>query len=82
MYPEYTWFIKDMMHTWYTSGYYDFTWWLAQHNVQPTVSESDVFPQFLYNDQVSKTIVPLTEKNSDTQNTDVDIKAMLDKIIK
>lgn len=82
MYPEYTWFIKDMMHTWYTSGYYDFTWWLAQHNVQPTVSESDVFPQFLYNDQVSKTIVPLTEENSDTQNTDIDIKAMLDKIIK
>ena len=82
MYPEYTWFIKDMMHTWYTPGYYDFTWWLAQHGSQPTVNESDDFPQFLYNDQVSKTIVPLTEKNSDTQNKDIDIKALLDKIIK
>lgn len=82
IYPEYTWFIKDMMHTWYTPGYYDFTWWLAQHGSQPTVNESDVFPQFLYNDQVNKIIVPLTEKNSDTQNKDIDIKALLDKIIK
>ena len=82
IYPEYTWFIKDMMHTWYTPGYYDFTWWLAQHGSQPTVNESDDFPQFLYNDQVNKIIVPLTEKNSDTQNKDIDIKALLDKIIK
>ena len=82
MYPEYTWFVKDMMHTWYTPGYYDFTWWLAQHGSQPTINESDDFPQFLYNDQVNKIIVPLTEKNSDTQNKDIDIKALLDKIIK
>lgn len=82
IYPEYTWFIKDMMHTWYTPGYYDFTWWLAQHGSQPTVNESDDFPQFLYNDQVNKIIVPLTENNSDTQNKDIDIKALLDKIIK
>lgn len=82
MYPEYTWFIKDMMHTWYTAGYYDFTWWLAQHKVQPTVSESDEFPQFLYNNQTDKTIVPLTEENCNTQNTDVDIKAVINEIIK
>lgn len=81
MYPEYTWFIKDMMHTWYTSGYYDFTWWLAQHRVQPTVNESDAFPQFLYNDQVNKIIVPLTVENADTQNKDIDIKAVINEII-
>lgn len=80
LYPEYTWFIKDMMHTWYTAGYYDFTWWLAQHGTQPTVNDSKTFPQFLYNDQTDKTIVPLTEENCNTQNTNVDIKAMIDEI--
>ena len=80
MYPEYTWFIKDMMHTWYTAGYYDFTWWLAQHGTQPTVSDSVDYPQFLYNDQTNRTVVPLTVENSNTQNTDVDIKAVIDAI--
>lgn len=81
MYPEYTWFIKDMMHTWYTTGYYDFTWTVAQSDLQPTVNSFEEFPQFLYNDQTNKTIVPLTEGNSNTQSTDVDIKEIVNEII-
>ncbi len=69
MYPEYTWFIKDMMHTWYTTGYYDFTWQLAQYGSQPTVRSLEAYPQFLYNDQVNKLLVPLTSENTDTQKT-------------
>lgn len=69
LYPEYTWFIKDMMHTWYTSGYKDFTLWLAWFGRQPTVHDSADYPQFLYNDQVNKALVPLTLENSDTQKT-------------
>lgn len=80
MYPEYTWFIKDMMHTWYTAGYYAFTWKLAQSKTQPDIFGVDGYPQFLYNNQEDKTLVPLTEENSNTQDTDVDVKAVVEEI--
>ncbi len=82
LYPEYTWFVKDMMHTWYTEGYYAFTWELAQSKTQPDVFGVDGYPQFLYNNQEDKTIVPLTEENSNTRNTDVDLKAVAEEIMK
>lgn len=76
-YPEYTWFIKDMLHTGYTDGYYDFTWEIAQFDEQITIKTLDEFPQFLYNDTVTETLQPLTAENCNTQNSEVDAVAVL-----
>ena len=81
LYPEYTWFIKDMMHTWYTAGYYNFTWWLAQSDCQPNIGENISYPQFMYNNQESKTLDPLTVENCNTRDTSVDIKAIIQQIV-
>ena len=80
IYPEYTWFVKDMMHTWYSIGYYHFTWWLAQSASQPTVSDAEEYPQFLLNNQETKTLDPLTPENCETQSTDVDLTAVFQNI--
>ena len=80
IYPEYTWFVKDMMHTWYSIGYDHFTWWLAQSAVQPTVNDTEEYPQFLLNNQETKTLDPLTSENCETQSTDVDFTAVFQNI--
>ena len=81
IYPEYTWFVKDMMHTWYSIGYDHFTWWLAQSAIQPTVNDTEEYPQFLLNNQETKTLDPLTSENCETQSTDVDFTAVFQNII-
>lgn len=81
LYPEYTWFIKDMLHTGYTDGYYDFTWKIAQFDEQITIKTLDEFPQFLYNDTVTETLQPLTPENCDTQSTQVDIGGVVRQIL-
>ena len=80
IYPEYTWFVKDMMHTWYSIGYYHFTWWLAQSASQPTVNDTEEYPQFLLNNQETDTLDPLTPENCETQSTDVDLTAVFQNI--
>lgn len=78
-YPEYTWFVKDMMHTWYTGSYRDFTYWLSEQSVQPTVHDSPQYPQFLVDNHDTNELEPLTPENSERHPTDVDWKALLNK---
>lgn len=80
-YPEYTWFVKDMLHTDYTDGYYDFTWKISQSKEQITVNSLDEYPQFMYNNQVTDTLQPLTAENCSTQNSEVDAVAVIWEII-
>ena len=68
------------MHTWYSIGYDHFTWWLAQSAVQPTVNDTEEYPQFLLNNQETKTLDPLTPENCETQSTDVDFTAVFQNI--
>jgi pimeloyl-ACP methyl ester carboxylesterase len=71
MYPEQTWFIKDMMHTWYSTGYYSFIYWLAYSKTQPTVWDNPSYPQFLCNNHETGKLEVLTKDNENTQDTDV-----------
>lgn len=80
-FPEITWFVKDMMHTWYTDGYNEFVYKLIYTEGQETIHTYEEYPQFLVNNQETEALEPLTAENSDTQSTDVDYGAVLDLII-
>lgn len=76
-YPEYTWFIKDMMHTWYTSGYLRFVFDLIYCGEQPTVETFEQYPQFLVNNQETGSLDILSSENENTQRTDIDFIAII-----
>ncbi len=46
-YPEYTWFIKDLMHADHTAAQWDLIRFIFSSDEQPTVSDSKIYPQFL-----------------------------------
>lgn len=60
-YPEYTWFIKDLMHADHTAAQWELIRFIFASDEQPTVSDSEAYPQFLIN--IDGEIVPLTEDN-------------------
>lgn len=71
-FPEITWFVKDMMHTWYTDGYHEFVYTLIYTPGQETIHTFSQYPQFLCNNQETEALEPLTTENMNTQSTDVD----------
>jgi len=60
-YPEYTWFIKDLMHADHTAAQWELIRFIFASENQPTVSDSETYPQFLIN--IDDEIVPLTAEN-------------------
>lgn len=60
-YPEYTWFIKDLMHADHTAAQWELIRFIFASEEQPTVSDSETYPQFLIN--IDDEIVPLTADN-------------------
>ncbi|MCQ2484411.1 MAG: hypothetical protein MJ168_03645 [Clostridia bacterium] len=79
-YPEYTWFIKDMVHTWYTRGYMKFVYDLIYSDEQPTIETFSQYPQFLYNNQETGTLDILSAENQNTRKTDIDVKGIAELI--
>lgn len=76
-FPEITWFVKDMVHTWYTDGYDEFVYKLIYTEGQETVHTFDEYPQFLVNNQETEALEPLTADNSDTQSTEVSVVELI-----
>ena len=60
-YPEYTWFIKDLMHADHTAAQWELIRFIFDSEAQPTVSDSEAYPQFLIS--IDDEIVPLTAAN-------------------
>lgn len=60
-YPEYTWFIKDLMHADHTASQWKLIRFIFASDVQPTVWDNTAYPQFLIN--IDDEIVPLTADN-------------------
>ena len=60
MFPEWTWFIRDMGHLDFPYGSQgmDFLLWLIGMDKQYTVWTSDRYPQFMQYDVKSKTLTP------------------------
>ncbi len=64
-YPEYTWFIKDLMHADHTAAQWELIRFIFASENQPTVNDSEAYPQFLISLE-DESIVPLT-KDNDTE---------------
>ncbi|MBR5262966.1 MAG: hypothetical protein IKV49_04000 [Clostridia bacterium] len=76
-FPEITWFIKDMVHTWYTDGYDEFVYKLIYTEGQETIYTYAEYPQFMVNNQQTEALEPLTAENSDTQSTKINVFALV-----
>lgn len=61
-YPEYTWFIKDLMHADHTAAQWELIRFIFASEEQPTVSDSETYPQFLISLE-DESIVPHTAEN-------------------
>ena len=61
MFPEYTWFIKDMLHLDfpYQSEAVNFLIWLVCSDEQPTIFSNEKYPQFMQYSYADKTLLPL-----------------------
>lgn len=80
-FPEITWFVKDMMHTWYSDGYHEFVYTLIYTPGQETIHTFPQYPQFMLNNQETEALEPLTKENADTQSTDVDFIALFELLV-
>ncbi len=67
-FPENTWFIKGMVHTWYNDGYDEFVDWLVYESETPTVYENPKYPQFMYNNAENESVDPLKADDPDPIN--------------
>ena len=81
MFPEITWFVKDMMHTWYSDGYHEFVYTLIYTPGQETIRTFSEYPQFLVNNQETEALEPLTADDMDTQSTDVDFIELIKLLV-
>ena len=61
-YPEYTWFVKDLMHADHTPAQWELIRFIFASEEQPTVNDSAAYPQFLISVD-ENTIVPLSADN-------------------
>ena len=73
LYPEQTWFIKDMLHTGYTEGYHEFVFQFIYDDEQQTVFSNPDYPQFMFNDAETGKLDALTEDNFDTRSEDFNL---------
>jgi len=60
MYPEYTWFIKGMVHTQFNDDYYAMIRWILSAESQPNVYSNPEYPQFFILNKAENTLSPLT----------------------
>ena len=61
-YPEYTWFVKDLMHADHTPAQWELIRFIFASEEQPTVADSATYPQFLISVD-ENTISPLSADN-------------------
>lgn len=66
--PEYTWFIKDMLHCTTHDGHGEMYRLFHTSEEQITVFDCEEYPQFLQNDTVNQTFRPVTASEGDVQD--------------
>ncbi len=78
--PEKTWFVKGMLHTWYSDDYCDLYAYILDQDGEATVHSNERFPQFLMNNEDDGTTLPMTEDNMNFNNDKVTIGIAFDFI--
>lgn len=77
-YPEYTWFIKDLMHAEHTQSQWELIRFIFASENQPTVSDNASYSQFLIN--INDELYPLTADNDSGKYGKVEVKNIIEKI--
>ncbi len=65
MFPENTWFVKGMIHTWYNSDYKELIGWIIKTGESADIYSNEKFPQFLSDCNDDGTLEILSKENSD-----------------
>lgn len=68
LFPEYTWFIKDVAHFDFPDGISKLLVAFARSKEQMTVDSNELYPQYLLYDYGTDSVSPLTEENCNTHN--------------
>ncbi len=76
--PEKTWFVKGMLHTWYSDDYRDLFAYILQMKGEATVHSNPRFPQFLMNSEDDGTTLPMTEENMNFNSDKVTFAVAID----
>ncbi len=63
--PEYTWFIKDMLHSTTHDGHKELYRTLLESDTQLSVFDLEEYPQFLQNDTVNQSFRPVTAEKGE-----------------
>ena len=59
MFPEYTWFVKGMIHTNFNSDYNELVNWILSAETQPDIFSNAGFPQYLQLNMTDNTLSPV-----------------------
>lgn len=59
MFPEYTWFVKGMLHTNFNSDYNELVNWILSAEKQPNIFDNARFPQYLQLNKSDNTLSPV-----------------------
>ena len=62
MFPEYTWFVKGMIHTNFNDDYDRLVQWILSYDGQPDVFDNAEYPQFLRLNKTDDTLSPVSAK--------------------
>ena len=73
LFPENTWFVKGMVHTWYNTDYYLLVYWILEEGENADVFSNPNYPQFLCNNVYVGSLEPLTTDNMNPMNDKADL---------
>ncbi len=68
LFPEYTWFVKDVAHYDFPDGISKLLVAFARSEEQMTIDSNELYPQYLLYDYDSDSVSPLTEENCKTRD--------------
>ena len=77
LFPENTWFVKGMAHTWYNTDYYLLVFWIIDEGENADVFAKPDYPQFLCNNVDSGALEPLTTDNMNPLSDKADLPTVV-----
>lgn len=78
IFPENTWFVKGMIHTWYNSDYKELVSWIVEAGERADIYSNEKFPQFLCDCNDDGTLEALSKENSNPLNDKITVITIFD----
>lgn len=74
LFPDYTWFVKGIVHDWYPPELDMLLWNCAQESEQVTIDTYPEYPQYMVFDDSNETLSPQTKENSAVEHWNLTYK--------